>query len=225
MAMVINIMLKKRFNEYSQRPLLKTNLNGKQISEKMLSYYNINNVDIVLTRGYFTDHYNPITRKVNLSYHVFYNCTITAAAIAAHECGHALQYHLEYKFIILRAKLLPLVGISSKLSNLLIMFGLSFFYHTHGKSTILIKIGIALFLSIVIFSIITLPIEFDASRRGLKWLQETNIIDESESHEVKDILKWAAMTYLLSAFGAVTQLIYFLSFINNNENKKNITKN
>lgn len=209
-TLIVGFILKKKFQKYSEIKL-EQNLTGKEVAEKMLQHYGVYNVQILLSPGYFSDHYNPMNKTVNLSYEVLNNRTAAAVAIAAHECGHAIQHNIGYKMLLLRIRLTPIVNISSKFSNMIIMLGLSIFYSSKGTNTFILKLGISLFFIAVLFTLITLPVEFDASRRALKWIENENIVNQQEYCIAKDSLKWASMTYIITALGSLAQLMYFLS--------------
>lgn len=213
-SLTVSTILKNKFNKYSKL-YLQNGLNGKEIAEKMLVDNNIYDVKVISIEGELTDHYNPINKTINLSQDVYINKNAAAAAVAAHECGHAIQHKIGYSMLNLRSKLIPAVNISSKFSNIAIMIGLTIFYSS-GNS-FLLKIGIALFSIAVIFSFITLPVEFDASKRALLWLKNKNIVTYEEYYGAKNSLNWAATTYVVAALGAFAQLIYFASLLNNND--------
>lgn len=213
-SLIVNILLKNEFRKNSLI-FLKNNMTGKEIAEKMLEDNNIYDVKILSVEGELTDHYNPLNKTVNLSEEVFTQKNIAAAAVAAHECGHAIQHKIGYSMLNIRTTLVPIVNISSKFSNIVIMTGMAIFYSSGGENSLILKIGIGLFAMAVIFSFITLPIEFDASHRALLWLKRKNITTKEEILGVKKSLNWAAMTYIVAAIGALAQLFYFLSILNN----------
>lgn len=213
-SLIINIILKHEFRKNSF-VILTNNLTGKEIAEKMLQDNNIYDVQILSIEGELTDHYNPLNKTINLSEDVFYKTNISSAAVAAHECGHAIQHKIGYNMLNLRTMLIPIVNISSQFSNLVIMTGMAIFYSSGGENAFILKLGIGLFAMAVIFSFITLPIEFDASNRALIWLKEQNIATEQEMINIKKSLNWAAMTYVIAALGSLAQLFYFLSVLDN----------
>lgn len=215
-SLIINLLLKNEFRKNSLI-FLKNNLTGKEIAEKMLLDNNIHDVQILSVEGELTDHYDPLNKTINLSEAVFNQKNISAAAVAAHECGHAIQHKIGYSMLNIRSKLIPIVNISSKFSNIVIMTGIAIFYSSGGENSSILKIGIGLFAIAVIFAFITLPIEFDASNRALLWLKTKNITTEKEISGVKKSLNLAAMTYIIAALGALAQLFYFLSVLNNNK--------
>ncbi|XOD67700.1 MAG: zinc metallopeptidase [Flavobacteriales bacterium Tduv] len=215
-SLIFNNILKNKFRKYS-RLFLKNEMNGKEIAEKMLRDNGIYDVKIVSVEGQLTDHYNPLNKTVNLSQEVYSRRNASAAAVATHECGHAIQHKIGYSMLDLRSKLVPAVNISSKFSNIAIMAGLILFYSSGGENAFILKLGIGMFAMAVIFSFITLPVEFDASRRALAWLKKENVVTSQEYLGAKDSLRWAAMTYVVAALGALAQLLHFLSLLNRRE--------
>ncbi|WP_185873713.1 zinc metallopeptidase [Blattabacterium cuenoti] len=210
-SVIVSLILKYKIKLYSKYHL-RIPMNGKEIAEKMLIDNGIYDVQVSSIEGELTDHYNPLNKIINLSEDVYYENNIASAAIAAHECGHVLQHKLGYNILKLRNQLVPILNFSSKITNFVIMSGLTVFYSSNGQNSIILKLGIGLFFLAVFFSFITLPIEFDASKRALNWLKEKNIVSYQEYFYAKDSLKWAAMTYVISSLGSLAQLIYFLSF-------------
>jgi Zn-dependent membrane protease YugP len=204
-SMLISGMLKRRFNQYSQIPIRMT---GAQIAEAMLRQNGINDVQVISTPGQLTDHYDPIKKTVNLSEPVYHMNTVAAAAVAAHECGHALQHQQAYAWLGLRSKMVPAVEISSKALNFIMIAGLLGIGLMQNPLFLWIWVG--LFAVTTLFSIITLPVEFDASRRALVWLEGSGIAASMEHEKAKNALFWAAMTYVAAAVGSVAQLLYFL---------------
>jgi len=202
--------LKSKFKKYS-KVHLQNGMSGKEIAEKMLSDNGIHDVKVVSVPGKLTDHYNPATKTVNLSEAVYMERNAAAAAVAAHECGHAVQHATAYSWLKLRSAIVPAVSISSKLSNFVIMAGLilSFTGSLIGSSIFLV--GIILFAVTTIFTFITLPVEFDASKRALAWLESSNMVTREEHTGAEDALKWAARTYVVSAIGSLATLLYFIS--------------
>jgi Zn-dependent membrane protease YugP len=204
-SILISSTLKRRFNEYSQIP---TRLTGAQIAEAMLRQHGITNVRVISTPGRLTDHYDPLSKTVNLSEGVFASNSVAAAAVAAHECGHAVQHQQAYAWLTLRSKMVPAVQLSTKLLNYIMMlslFGMFFL----GPLTLWIYI--ALFGVTTLFAFVTLPVEFDASRRALVWLESSGLAASMEHERAKNALFWAAMTYVAAAVGSLAQLLYFLS--------------
>ena len=209
-SMYVSRRLKSKFKKYSKIQL-KNGMSGKEIAEKMLADNGIRDVQVVSVTGKLTDHYNPMTKTVNLSESVYMQRNATAAAVAAHECGHALQHAQAYSWLTLRSQIVPAVGISSKLSNFVIMAGLALMYFGSGLGSMLFLAGIGLFAMTTIFTFITLPVEFDASKRALAWLESSHMVTEEEHAGAKDALKWAARTYVVAALGSLATLLYFIS--------------
>ncbi|WGH27744.1 MAG: zinc metallopeptidase [Candidatus Bostrichicola ureolyticus] len=216
LGVIINCILHFKLKNYSKIEL-KINLTGKEIAEKMLNYYGLNEIKIIPIDGQLIDHYNTLYKTVNLSYETYNNKNITSVAIATHECGHAIQHKVCYSMFTLRSKLIPIINFCSQYINLVIIIGLYIYYNSNFS--LILKIGIGLFFLIVMFSFITLPIEFDASTRALIWLNKENIVTTNEFYKIKDSLKWAAMTYVITALSSLFQFIYFFSIFNKNENK------
>ena len=205
-SMLISSVLKSRFAAYGEIPLAAW-LTGKEVAEKMLRDNGIYDVKVVSVEGFLADHYNPANKTVNLSPEVYSGYSISAAAVAAHETGHAVQHDTAYAWLNLRSKLVPAVQFSSTIVNWVLLIGV--FMAASGNSTLLL-IGILLFAASVLFSLITLPVEFDASRRALAWLQHTNVTNAAEYPKAKDALKWAALTYVVAALAAVATLIQYI---------------
>ena len=206
LSMVVSLILKSRFAAYSKIPLA-ARLTGKEVAEKMLRENAIYDVKVVSVQGFLSDHYNPLNKTINLSPEVYNNYSIAAAAIAAHETGHAVQHASAYSWLTLRSKLVPVVQFSSTLVNWVLLIGV--IMASSGNSTLLL-VGIGLFAMSVLFSLITLPVEFDASRRALAWLQQTNVTTASEFPKAKNALTWAAMTYVVAALAAVVTLVQYI---------------
>ncbi len=208
-GLIVSSTLKSKFREYSMDPL-PDGMSGKDIAEKMLRDNGIYDVKVISVEGELTDHYNPLNKTVNLSTEVYYGKHISAAAVAAHECGHAIQHATAYSMLMLRSQLVPVVQISSTLMNLLVI-GLAF---AGAMMPQLLNTFLLIFIigqSIVtLFSLITLPVEIDASRRALNWLNSTNILYRDQYYKAKDALKWAAYTYVVAAIGAVATLLYYI---------------
>lgn len=205
-SMVVSMILKSRFAAYSKIPL-SARLTGKEVAERMLRENGIYDVKVVSVEGFLSDHYNPANKTINLSPEVYNNYSVSAAAVAAHETGHAIQHATAYAWLNLRSKLVPAVQVSSTVVNWVLLIGV--FMAASGNSTLLL-VGIALFALSVIFSLVTLPVEFDASRRALAWLSRTNITNPQEFPKAKDALKWAAMTYVVAALAAVVTLLQYV---------------
>jgi hypothetical protein len=209
-SMYVSNQLKSKFKKYSKIQL-KNGLSGKEIAEKMLSDNGITDVQVVSTKGQLTDHYNPVNKTVNLSEAVYAQRNAAAAAVAAHECGHAVQHATAYSWLTLRSQIVPAVGFSSKISNFVIMAGLILMYSGSALGSMLFLAGIVLFAMTTLFTFITLPVEFDASNRALAWLENKNMVTQEEHVGAKDALKWAARTYVVAALGSLATLLYFVS--------------
>ena len=213
-GMAVQSRLKSKFTEYSQVGT-SSGMSGEEIAKKMLKDNGIYDVQVTSVEGMLTDHYNPMNKTVNLSTEVFNGRSVAAAAVAAHECGHAVQHATAYSMLMLRSKIVPAVQISSSLSQWIIMIGLGLGFGT-GNATVLL-IGIILFAVTTLFSIITLPVEFDASARALQWLGTANITTASEKEKAKDALHWAALTYVVAALASIAMLLqYIMIFMNRN---------
>ena len=213
-GMAVQSRLKSKFTEYSQVGT-SSGMSGEEIAKKMLKDNGIFDVQVTSVDGMLTDHYNPMNKTVNLSTEVFNGRSVAAAAVAAHECGHAVQHATAYSMLMLRSKIVPAVQISSSLSQWIIMIGLGLGFGT-GNATVLL-IGIILFAITTLFSIITLPVEFDASARALQWLGTANITTASEKEKAKDALHWAALTYVVAALASIAMsLQYIMIFMNKN---------
>lgn len=206
---IVQARLKSVFKKYS-RVLSPGGLTGAQIAQKMLNDNGIYDVKITCIDGELTDHFDPTKKTVNLSRDVYGTNSVSAAAVAAHECGHAVQHKVGYGPLRLRSKLVPVVNVSSMLSQIVIIVGI-----------LLIKVfpplfwlGIAMFAMVLVFSLVTLPVEVNASARALAWLKSSNSLNAQELDQAQEALKWAACTYLVSALSALVTLIYYLGFAN-----------
>ena len=215
-GMAVSSRLKSKFKHYSEVPL-SNGMSGRQVAEKMLHDNNIYDVQVTSTPGFLSDHYNPQNKTVNLSAEVYEGRSVAAAAVAAHECGHSVQHAAAYAPLKMRSALVPAVQISTTLSQWVIAAGVGVMGFGGGNQTILL-IGIALFAISTLFSLITLPVEYDASSRALRWMQSTNIAVGTEHDGAKDALKWAARTYLVAAIASVANLIYFIMIFLNRRN-------
>lgn len=204
---LVSSRLKSKFKEYSQVPL-RNGMTGKDIAEKMLHDNGIYDVKIISVAGQLTDHYNPGNKTVNLSDWVYDQNSVAAAAVAAHEVGHAIQHATAYRWLQFRSKMVPTLQISSKFTNWILMAGLAL--AAFSGNIWVLAVGIGLFAVTTLFSFITLPVEFDASNRALLWLNGTGITAGVEHEKAKDALKWAAMTYVVAAIGSLAQLMYFV---------------
>lgn len=201
--------LKTKFHEYSKIHL-RNGMSGKEIAEKMLADNGIHDVKVISTPGQLTDHYNPVNKTVNLSEAVYLQRNAAAAAVAAHECGHAVQHATAYKWLKMRSAIVPAVSVASRLSNFVIMAGIILFASGSFIGTWVFGIGILLFAMTTAFAFITLPVEFDASKRALVWLETNNMVTPQEQAGAKDALKWAARTYVVAAIGSLATLLYFI---------------
>lgn len=210
-GLLVQWKLKSVFAKYS-KVLAPGGLTGAQIAQKMLNDNGIYDVQVTCIKGQLTDHYDPSKKTVNLSEDVYRSNSVAAAAVAAHECGHAVQHKEGYAPLRLRSALVPAVNISSKLSMIVIIIGLiimQFF-----SSTVLFWVGIAMFAMVFLFSVVTLPVEFNASRRALAWLQSSNSLGEKEVAQAKEALGWAASTYVVAALSSLASLLYYISLGN-----------
>ncbi len=202
--------LKSKFKHYSQISL-QNGMSGKEIAEKMLADNGITDVQVLAVTGQLTDHYNPRDKTVNLSEVVYSERNASAAAVSAHEVGHAIQHATAYSWLKLRSAIVPMVGFSGKISNVVIMAGLGLSAAGTAFGNTVFLIGIALFAVTTAFTMITLPVEYDASNRALAWLESENMVTQEEHAGAKDALKWAARTYLVAALGSLATLLYFIS--------------
>ena len=205
-SFVVSMILKSKFTKYSKIPLA-NGMSGKQIAEKMLRENGIYDVTVTASQGFLSDHYNPANKTVNLSPEVYQGTSISAAAVAAHECGHAVQHANSYSWLTLRSKLVPAVQLTSNLVNIVLLIGV--IMAASGNTTLLL-VGIIMMAVTVLFTLITLPVEFDASKRALAWLETTNVTTSAEYPKAKDALKWAATTYVVAALAAVVTLIQYI---------------
>lgn len=206
-SFIVSAILKSKFTKYSKIPL-SNGLSGREIAEKMLQENGIYDVKVTSVNGFLSDHYNPTTKTVNLSPDVYNGRSISAAAVAAHECGHAVQHATSYGPLVMRSKMVPAVQFSSMLVNWILMAGMIVLVTTKNPTVLLI--GIIIMSVTVLFTLITLPVEFDASKRALAWLSRTNVTSPQEYPKAKDALKWAATTYVVAALAAVVTLIQYV---------------
>ena len=207
---IVSSQLKGKVKKYSQIATVSA-LSGKEIAEKMLNDNKISDVKVVSVPGKLTDHYNPADKTINLSPDVYQGRHVSAAAIAAHECGHAVQHATAYQWLEMRSQMVPIVNFSNKMMSTVFIIGLI------GGSFIglgfsqFITLFIILQAIITVFTLVTLPVEFDASRRALIWLKSSNITNDEEIVFAEDALKWAASTYVIAALAAVTYLLYYIA--------------
>lgn len=207
---LVSNRLQSKFAHYSQVQL-RNGMSGKEIAEKMLHDNGIYDVKVTHVPGQLTDHYNPLDKTVNLSEAVYNQRNAAAAAVAAHECGHAVQHAQAYAWLNLRSKLVPAVNISSNLSNILIIVGFVLGAAAKvGFGYWIAVAGVALFAISTAFAFITLPVEYDASNRALAWLKSKNMVTREEYAGAEDALKWAARTYVVAALGSLAQLLYWV---------------
>ena len=202
---LVSNQLKNKFEKYSKLQL-NNGMSGAEIAEKMLADHGITDVTVISTPGRLTDHYNPADKTVNLSEAVYNQRNASAAAVAAHECGHAVQHATAYSWLELRSQLVPVVNIASNYVQWILIGGI-FMMKTFPS---LLLIGIVLFAATTLFSIITLPVEYDASNRALAWLENKNMLTRDEQVGAKDALKWAARTYVVAAIGSIATLLYYI---------------
>ena len=205
LGLIVSSRLKSKFKEYSQTTL-GNGMSGKEIAEKMLRDNGIYDVSVVSVEGMLTDHYNPANKTVNLSHDVYYGRTAAAAAVSAHECGHAVQHATAYSMLQMRSALVPVVQFGSNWVQWILLAGI----FTINTFPSIMLLGILLFALLTIFSIITLPVEFDASQRALVWLESSRTTTAAEHDKAKDALKWAAMTYVIAAISSIATLLYYL---------------
>lgn len=215
-GMLVSGRLKSKFKHYSEVPL-SNGMSGREVAEKMLRDNGILDVQVISTPGFLSDHYNPQNKTVNLSPDVYEGRSVAAAAVAAHECGHAVQHAAAYAPLKMRSALVPAAQVSTTLSQWVIAAGVGFMGFGGGNQVVLL-IGIALFAISTLFSLITLPVEYDASARALRWMQSAHIAVGTEHDGAKDALKWAARTYLVAAIASVANLIYFIMIFLNRRN-------
>ncbi len=209
---IVQARFKSKFKTYSEIPL-SSGLSGAEIATRMLQENNINDVEVLVAdQGQLSDHYNPANKTVNLSPEVYHGRSVAAAAVAAHECGHAVQHATAYNWLSFRSAMVPIVSVASKLTSWVLLAGVIMMFV--ANSPILLAIGVgALFLT-TLFSFITLPVEFDASNRALAWLNTAKVTHSVEEHDgAKDALKWAAMTYVVAALSALVTLLYYASLL------------
>lgn len=208
-GLFVSSRLKAKFAAYS-RERLSSGLSGREVAEKMLRDNGIYDVRVVSVDGMLTDHYNPANKTVNLSRDVYSQHTVAAAAIAAHECGHAVQHHTAYTWLQMRSKLVPAVQIASNLMSFLTL-GLAFVaFSSPSLLNSMLVLFIVLQGAITLFALVTLPVELDASRRALAWLNGAGLTHREEHEDARDALKWAAYTYVVAALGAIATLVYYI---------------
>jgi uncharacterized protein len=212
-SMVVQWRFRSKFKQYAEIPL-SSGMTGAEVAERMLRENGINNVQVISVDGQLTDHYNPENRTVNLSEDVYHSRSVAAAAVAAHECGHAVQHAKAYSWLRLRSALVPIVQTASTLVQWTLMIGVILMFT--ARNPIVLFIGVIALGVVTAFSFITLPVEFDASRRALAWLDNNyTVMQTKQEHtEAKDALWWAAMTYVVAALGSLATLLYYLQILN-----------
>lgn len=213
-GMLVSFILKRKFQKYSKIPSQR-GLSGKEIAEMMLKDNGIYDVRVISVEGQLTDHYNPMNKTVNLSHDVYNGRNAAAAAVSAHECGHAVQHATAYTPLNWRSKMVPLQNISGMVLNVIMMatvFGGAFLHNIFPIETLL-WIVCGAYGAIALFSIVTLPVEFDASKRALEWIKNSGVSTHGEYEQSKDALKWAATTYVVAALGAIVTVAYYLSML------------
>ena len=205
LSWMVSNKLKSRFAKYSRMPL-RSGLTGRDIAEKMLRESGVDNVRIISTPGRLTDHYNPLNRTVNLSPEVYQGRSVAAAAVAAHECGHAVQHARAYAPLKMRSALVPVISVSSRYMQWVLLGGILMV----ETFPMLLLAGIIMFATTTLFSFVTLPVEFDATKRALNWLTDTGITVGEEYSSAKDALKWASLTYVVAALASLATLMYYI---------------
>ncbi len=209
-SMIVQWRFKGKFKKYSEMPL-SSGLTGRDIAQQMLHDNGIYDVQIISVQGQLTDHYNPQDRTVNLSPEVYEGRSVAAAAVAAHECGHAVQHAQAYSWLQFRSAMVPAVSVASKMTTWVLMIGVIMAFSGHIW---ILAIGVAALAITTLFTFVTLPVEFDASRRALAWLNTKNITHSTTEHEgAKDALWWAAMTYVVAALSSLVTLLYYASIL------------
>ncbi len=205
LGMIVSGRLKSKFKKYSSIPI-RSGLTGREVAEKMLHENSIYDVKVISTPGKLSDHYNPLNKTVNLSPEVYNGRSIAAAAVAAHECGHAVQHARAYAFLQMRSALVPVVSISSKYMQWILLIGILTINQFPG----ILLAGILMFAATTLFSFITLPVEYDATKRALVWLDQAELTSGQEHEKAKDALRWAARTYVVAALASLATLLYFV---------------
>ena len=211
-SMIVQWRFRTKFSRYSEMEL-SSGLSGKEVAQRMLQDHGIYDVQVMSTEGQLSDHYNPQNRTVNLSTDVFHGRSVAAAAVAAHECGHAIQDSKRYKWLYLRSEMVPVVSLTSNLLQWILIVGILLIGFTGNP--VILSIGVFGLAVVTIFSLVTLPVEFDASRRALLWISNNQSVTFSmnERQQTKDALWWAAMTYIIAAIGALGNLIYYVGML------------
>lgn len=205
LSWLVSKQLQSRFNKYS-KVALRSGLSGREVAEKMLRESGVDGVRVISTPGRLTDHYNPMDKTVNLSPEVYGGRSVAAAAVAAHECGHAVQHARAYAFLKMRSALVPVISVSSKYMQWVLLAGILLVESFPG----ILLAGIVMFATTTLFSFVTLPVEFDATRRALVWLDNSGMTSGQEHSNAKDALKWAALTYVVAALASLATLLYYI---------------
>ncbi len=205
---VVSSRLKSKFKQYGEIPI-RAGMTGKEVAEKMLHDNGIFDVKVTAANGFLSDHYNPANKTVNLSPEVYNGNSISAAAVAAHECGHAVQHATAYSWLQFRSMMVPTVQVGARFSQILIIAGMILAAVGSFFSWVFLA-GIVLFALTTVFSLVTLPVEYDASNRALAWLNKTQILATDEHEKAKDALKWAARTYVVAAISSIATLLYYI---------------
>ncbi len=211
LSMGVQYMFKNRFKKYSQTPLA-SGMSGAEVAQKMLNDNGMGAVKILSVQGQLTDHYNPSNKTVNLSEAVYNGRNAAAVAVAAHECGHAVQDAKAYAFLGFRSAMVPVLNITNRFTPFLLMIGIGLLFF--ADIPYVLAAGVLLLAISTLFSFVTLPVEFDASRRALKWIKEENIVNPKEYSMAKGALSWAAMTYVVAALSSLATLLYYASMLN-----------
>lgn len=214
MSWLVSSRLKSKFEFYSKLHL-QNGMSGAEIAEKMLADHGIRDVRVISTPGQLTDHYNPKDKTVNLSEAVYNQRNAAAAAVAAHECGHAVQHAQAYQWLTLRSQLVPVVSVASNYVQWILLAGILMI----RVFPALLLVGIVIFAATTLFTIITLPVEYDASNRALAWLKNKNMLNQAEYNGAEDSLKWAARTYVVAAIGSIGTLLYYISIYMGGRNR------
>lgn len=212
LGMIVSSRLKSKFREYGETPL-SSGLSGKEVAEKMLRDNGIYDVQVNASQGFLSDHYNPADKTVNLSPEVYSGRSISAAAVAAHECGHAVQHATAYSMLQFRSKMVPVLKITTTLGQWVLLAGIGLFFGRGNQ--LLLLIGIIMFSVSTLFSFVTLPVEYDASNRALKWLDNSGLTSRNEHDKAADALKWAARTYVVAALASLATLLYYIMIFMN----------
>ncbi len=205
LSYIVQAVLKSKFSKYSKVPL-RSGLTGAQVAARMLQENGITDVKVTCIKGTLTDHYNPVNKTVNLSEDVYYGMSVASAAVAAHECGHVVQHAVGYAPLKMRSALVPVVSFSNNIVQWVLLLGVLLIKLTPA----LLYLGIAMFAFSTLFSLVTLPVEINASSRAVAWLEASHLVDGETRPQAADALKWAAYTYVIAAIGSIATLLYYL---------------